>query len=505
MATILYVDDERENLVVFETFFKRFYRILTAISAEEAYTLLNSEPIDLILTDQKMPGTSGTQLLAYTLQNYPDIERILVTGYSDFSAIIQAINECRIFHYITKPWDQNEFKLIIERAIEIRTIKLQNQQLVKDLQSVNKQLHEKNSYLQDANNEIKKLKSRLEQENQYLKSEVSHTIAENDIIYESTAYAGIMDKVRIVAPTNSTVMITGETGTGNELIARAIHRGSNRKEKNFIKVNCAAIPANLIESELFGHIKGSFTGAVTNKTGLFELADRGTIFLDEIGELPLELQAKFLRVLQDGEFTRIGDVRELRVDVRVIAATNRVLENEVRAGKFRSDLFFRLNVFPIRNLSLRERKEDIGPLVNHFIRKIGRKIGKNITEIPKETMEAFKSYSWPGNIRELENLVERLMIMSPDASLDLSGWQPSPDVHVPVNIDNMPSGTTQDRVESNHMRDAEKNHIVKILERTNWRIRGKGGAAELLNLKPTTLSSKMKKLGIQNKRTNPDF
>jgi len=270
------------------------------------------------------------------------------------------------------------------------------------------------------------------------------------------------------------------------LIARAIHNLSNRKNRPLVKVNCAALPANLIESELFGHEKGAFTGAIRQKIGRFELADKGTIFLDEIGTLQLELQAKLLRVLQEGELERIGSSQTLKTDVRIIAATNRNLEKSVTDGLFREDLYYRLNVFPLTNPPLRERREDIPLLVNHFVNKYSAKIGRMIKTVPKKIMKILESYHWPGNIRELENIIERAVIISKDEQLSLGDWFTK-------------SYKSVDEKSIQTIFEIEKEHILNVLDITSWRIRGENGAAQILGLKPTTLEARMQKLDIKRK------
>jgi transcriptional regulator with GAF, ATPase, and Fis domain len=283
------------------------------------------------------------------------------------------------------------------------------------------------------------------------------------------------------------VLVTGETGTGKELIARAVHARSRRREKVLVKVNCAAIPAGLIESELFGHERGAFTGAVARKIGRFELAHGGTLFLDEIGELPLDLQPKLLRVLQEGELERVGGTHTLKVDVRVIAATNRDLAEASRQGQFRADLFYRLNVFPIYLPPLRERREDISPLVHHFVQRYAAKLGKRIRSIPDRMMTALIAYPWPGNVRELENVIERAMILTDGHELTAADWLPPP-------------RRVQDPARVATLEEVERDHILDVLEGTGWRVSGEGGAAHHLGVKPTTLESRMKKLGIERKR-----
>lgn len=338
--------------------------------------------------------------------------------------------------------------------------------------------------IQTALAEIQKLKDRLEAENIYLRDQINIEHQYDEIIGKSYAVRKVLLQVAQVAATDSTVLILGETGTGKELIARAIHNQSTRRTRAMIKVNCAALPAALIESELFGHEKGAYTGAVSKQIGRFEAANRGTIFLDEIGELPLELQTKLLRVLQEGQFERLGSPQPVDVDVRVIAATNMNLAQAVRDGRFREDLYYRLNVFPISVPPLRDRQEDIPLLVWAMVGEFGKIFGKTIERIPRKNMEALNRYSWPGNIRELRNLVERAMILSKDSVL----------------VIDVPDSASTAISQTMSLEDMERMHIKTILESTGWRVRGKNGAAEILRLKPTTLDSKMKKLGISRTR-----
>jgi PAS domain S-box-containing protein len=337
--------------------------------------------------------------------------------------------------------------------------------------------------LKEAFKQINSLKNKLQAENLYLQDEIKLNHNFEEIITQSKKFIRVLGNVEQVASTDSTVLILGETGTGKELLARAIHNISGRKNSPLVKVNCASLPATLIESELFGYEKGAFTGALTQKIGRFELADGGTIFLDEIGELPLELQPKLLRVLQDGEFERLGNPKTIKVNVRVIAATNKDLKKEAKENRFRDDLFFRLNVFPIRIPSLRERKEDIPILLNHFIKKYSAKLSKKIKTVSQQALVSLQTYDWPGNIREMENVVERAIIISNNESLDLGDWFET------ANINSKPNKIIP-------LADYEKEYILKILNLKNWRIRGENGVANALGLKPTTLEAKMKKLGI---------
>jgi formate hydrogenlyase transcriptional activator len=313
------------------------------------------------------------------------------------------------------------------------------------------------------------------------------------IIGSSAALESVLEQVERVAPTDSTVLIQGETGTGKELIARAIHNISSRCGRSFVKINCAAIPLDLLESELFGHEKGAFTGAIAQKIGRFELADRGTLFLDEVGDIPAALQPKLLRVLQEQEFERLGGTHTHRVDVRLVAATNRDLTDMVQRAEFRIDLYYRLNVFPVRLPPLRERREDIPALVSHSVERVGRRIGKRIERIPPDTMSALSAYEWPGNIRELENLIERAVIMSNDGVLFNPLPQPGSQS---VTAAPPPAATT--------LKDSERTLILNTLEAVGWVIGGSRGAAARLGLNRTTLINRMKKLGISRPAEQDD-
>jgi len=326
--------------------------------------------------------------------------------------------------------------------------------------------------------------ARLQAQAVYLQEEIKGAHNFEELIGGSTSLKKALRSVERVAPTDSTVLITGETGTGKELIARAIHNLSPRNDRALVKVNCAAIPAGLIESELFGHEKGAFTGALTKKMGRFEVADNGTIFLDEIGELPLDLQSKLLRILQEGEFERVGGSQTFKVNVRVIAATNRDLAQLSKIGQYRPDLFYRLNVFPIHLPALREREGDIPLLVQYFVRKFAANLGRKIERIPERMMSSLQRYQWPGNIRELEHVIERAVILSEGDELEAIDWLTPSSGKVAATMDLT-------------LEEVERQHIVDVLELTNWRVSGDKGAAAILGLKPTTLEARMKKLGIQ--------
>jgi formate hydrogenlyase transcriptional activator len=356
--------------------------------------------------------------------------------------------------------------------------------------------------------EIDALKDKLAVEKLYLEEEIRSELNFEEIIGDSPSLRRTLSQVELAAPAGTTVLILGETGTGKELIARAIHNLSPRRERTFVKVNCAAIPAGLLESELFGHERGAFTGALTQKIGRFEFADKGTLFLDEVGDLPLELQPKLLRVLQEQEFERLGSNRTLRVDVRVVAATNGDLANLVGAKRFRSDLYYRLNVFPIVIPPLRERPEDVPLLVRYFVQKISRRQNKTVEYVPSDVMDALVNYSWPGNVRELENLIERAVLLSPGKELQVPiaelkatradssraifvGDAATPPVGrsfvTPASISSSPDT----------LEETQRQHILRVLRQTQWRIAGPSGAARLLGIKRTTLQARMRKLGIR--------
>jgi len=353
--------------------------------------------------------------------------------------------------------------------LKTRYMRIRNEELSREVSERKRAEKE----LQDALTEVEGLKGRLEKENIYLQEEIKNGHNFEEIIGSSEALDKVLAKVEQVTATDTTVLILGETGTGKELIARALHNLSSRSDKPLVKVNCAALPSNLIENELFGHERGAFTGAHSRKMGRFELADGGTIFLDEIGNLPIDLQAKLLRILQEGEFERLGSSQTIKVDTRLIAATNRNLEKAIANGDFREDLYYRLNVFPIEILPLREHKDDIPQLVNHFVMKYGA--------------NKLFDYHWPGNVRELENVIERSVILSRGNQLELGDWLPI--TGVPSNASHIVT-----------LEENEREHIIKALEMTGGQVSGEKGAAKILGLKSTTLNARMKKLGIKRER-----
>ena len=340
---------------------------------------------------------------------------------------------------------------------------------------------ESDEALRKSHAEVVRLRDRLQAENVYLRTEVRERLGTGNIIGESPAVLGVLKQVEQVAATDSTVLLFGETGTGKELFATRIHELSARRDHAMVRVNCAAIPETLVESELFGREKGAFTGALARQIGRFELANHSTIFLDEIGDLPLQVQVKLLRVLEERSIERLGSPTSIRVDTRIIAATHRNLEQRVAEGQFREDLYYRLNVFPIQVPPLRDRVEDIPPLVWRFVEQFSRMFGKPIETMPTENLAALKRYAWPGNIRELRNVVERAMIVAA-----------GPRLTVPV-----PAGAAAASAQSEVLEDVERDHIQRTLEKAGWRVRGASGAAERLKLKPSTLETRMAKLGIK--------
>jgi len=370
--------------------------------------------------------------------------------------------------------EREHYKRNLEKIVEARTAELV---LARQEADLKKQIAEA------ALSEVKSLKEQLEAERAYLKEEIKLEHNHENIIGKSDALKYVLYKVEQIAASDTTVLVLGETGTGKELVARAIHDFSKRKKRALVKINCAALPANLIESELFGHEKGAFTGSSGRQLGRFEIADGATLFLDEIGELPLDLQSKLLRVLQDGEFERLGSSRTIKVDARIVTATNRNLEEEVRQGRFREDLWYRLNVFPITMPPLRNRMEDIPLLVEFYVKKITKRMGKDTSIIPRTVMNTLQNYHWPGNVRELENVLERAVINSPGPKLHLADDLNKPFAYLSKN---------QKTLEA-----VERDYIIRMLEQTQWKVSGQNSAAQILGLNRSTLRARMRKLGIE--------
>jgi PAS domain S-box-containing protein len=389
--------------------------------------------------------------------------------------------------FVSNVYKANGDKVIQCNIRNITERKLTGEALQTSHSELEQLVEERTLQLRTALSEIKQMKDRLEAENIYLRHENKKKHLYEHILGRSDGLKYVLYRAEQVAPMNTTVLILGETGTGKDLIAAAIHDMSPRKDRPLITVNCAALPGNLIESELFGREKGAFTGADTRQVGRFEIAHGSTLCLDEIGELPLEVQAKLLRVIQHNEFERLGSSHTVKVDVRIIATTNRDLEEEVRKGRFRQDLYYRLNIFPITVPPLRQRKEDIPLMVQAFLERYARKLGKQITSIQKETMKALQDYPWPGNVRELESIIERAAILCPGPVLQLADK---------LEIPSPPLSSTVRTLE-----ETERNQILKILSETRWRIEGKDGAAAILGLHPSTLRARMHKIGIVRPET----
>ncbi|MCI0691822.1 sigma 54-interacting transcriptional regulator [candidate division KSB1 bacterium] len=378
-------------------------------------------------------------------------------------------------------------------------------QAEKALREANEKLEqrvaERTAELTRALKEIERLRAQLEMDNLYLREEVKTALAFGDIVGESAALRRVLQQIEIVAPTEAGVLILGETGTGKEMLARAIHERSTRRERPLVKVNCGAVPRELFESEFFGHVKGAFTGALKDRLGRFQMADGGTLFLDEIGEVPLELQSKLLRVLQEGHFERVGEDRTRQVDVRIIAATNRSLQQEAAAGRFRQDLYYRLSVFPITVPPLRERIEDIPMLAKHFIDRTCARLNYSPVRITPEQLKKLQRYHWPGNIRELQNVIERAVILARGGVLQLELMLPlGPTEAIPALPVETAASTPSRVIREEKWKERERTNILAALKQANGKIYGRGGAAELLGVKPNTLAYRMKVLGIRKKR-----
>ena len=389
--TILIVDDEQHVLNSINRTMRHEYNVILSLDGKSALQVLREQEVSAILADQRMPGLTGSEFFCEAKKIQPDTTRVLITGYSDIEAVVQAINDGQIYYYIEKPWEPDDLKLIMAGAVERYQLIKENKRLLHELEIAN-QL--------------------LSSENIVLKKDVEQKYNFSNIIGESKAMQDVYDLMKKVIPTDTTVYISGETGTGKELIARAIHFNGPRKDKIFAAQNCAALPDTLLESALFGHKKGSFTDASSDKKGLFEVADGGTVFLDELSDTSPALQQRLLRVIQEGEFQPVGSNKTIKVDVRILSATNKDLLGLVQQGKFREDLYYRINVFPIHIPLLRDRIDDIPLLANYFLNKYMLQAGKNIHGFSEDALQYLLSNNYPGNVRELENIIQRAVILA---------------------------------------------------------------------------------------------
>jgi formate hydrogenlyase transcriptional activator len=484
--SILVVDDTPANIgFLLDTLPKAGYRVRVAPDGETALEQLQYSPPDLVLLDVMMPGIDGFETCR-RLRELPKLEKIPVIF---MTALSDAQDKVRAFaagadDYVTKPFQYEEVLARVGVHLERRRLERQLADLNSELEA---RVTTRTAELKTALAEVEALKSRLQQENRYLKEELSESANLGEIIGSSVGLRAALGKVTAVAGTDSTVLIHGETGTGKELIARALHAQSTRRDKPMIRLNCSAMSAGLVESELFGHLKGAFTGATDRRIGRFELADGGTLFLDEVSELHLDTQVKLLRVLQEGEFEPVGSSKSVRVNVRVISATNRDLLADVSSGRFRSDLYYRLNVFPIDLPPLRARREDIGPLAAHFMQRMGRKLGRPFERIAAASLEKLQAYSWPGNIRDLQNTIERAAILSDGPELTVE-WELGPPIAA------VASAASDSRPET--LESVERAHIIAVLKKTRGIVEGPNGAAQRLAMNPSTVRFRIKKLGI---------
>lgn len=456
---ILIVDDESSlRTALFRVLDRQGFQVITASNLREAEILAGSDqPLDLAIVDLRLPDGDGIDLMTRLKTLHPSIQVMILTGHATIETAVRA-TQSGAFHFVTKPFNMEELLNIVSRALSHKT---------------------------------------LTQENQQLRTALHRKYRFDNIIGQSDEIRRVLDMVERVSDSDSTVLVTGESGTGKELIAKAIHYNSPRANKPFIPINCGAIPAELLESELFGHIKGAFTGAIANRVGRFELASGGTIFLDEIGELSLSLQVKLLRVLQERRFEPVGSAKTQIADVRVIAATNVDLDRAVLKGQFREDLFYRLNVIPIRIPSLKQRRTDIPLLLHHFIHHFNAGKGRSLQGVIPEAMDALINYPWPGNIRELENLIERLAILKGSGMIDVSDlpehYRAKSTGVVATSIDQLDLPETG--MDFNSAVDAYENALIlQALEKTGW---NRNQAAVLLKLNRTTLVEKIKKKGLR--------
>jgi Nif-specific regulatory protein len=480
---ILIVDDEQDNLDAFRFNFRKTFDLLTATSGPEALALLADSDVAVIVTDQRMPKMTGLELLREAKSVRPDAVGIILTAFTDVDVLIEAINLGQVYRYITKPWDAKELRGVLQYAIE-------------------------RFHLQRENS---RLSAQLAEYTGYLNQQIHGAFDFGNIIGDSAALREVLTKVEQVGPTASTVLLRGETGTGKELVAHAIHINSPREDKPFVRVNCAALAPGILESELFGHEKGSFTGAMARRAGRFELADGGTLFLDEVGDLPMEVQIKLLRTLQEREFERVGGTETIKVDVRLISATNRNLETMIEDGEFREDLYYRLNVFPINLPPLRDRLEDLPQLVGHFIGKFARTLGVRPNGVATDALAKLREYTWPGNVRELENIIERGMILARGvelgpAHLDFgrravssatttTGPQPIVDHGSAPSMMAVAHASDDGRPLAERLLESEKREIIAAIEKSRGNI---ASASRMLGINRSTLYYRLRKHGLEH-------
>lgn len=487
-GTILVVDDEPANLdVLLKCLSLENYHVLVAEDGQNGVECARRALPDIILLDVMMPVMDGFEACC-ELKSDPTtrhIPVIFMTANDDLDSKIKAF-ELGAADYVVKPFRHKE---VLARAATQMSLTRLSRQLEAANSELEERVAERTAELAAALEEVKVLRNRLQAENTYLQAEIREHHGQHEIVGDSDCMREVIDNAKRVAPSTTSVLICGETGTGKELIARTVHEHSQRADRPLVKLNCAAISGGLVESELFGHVKGAFTGAVDKRLGRFEIADGGTLFLDEISELPLETQAKLLRVLQEQEFEPVGSSKTRKVDVRIIAATNRDLPSEIKAGRFRSDLYFRLNVFPLQLPALRQRGRDIASLAEFFLEGFARKHQKPIVRISTDCMERLLRYDWPGNVRDLQNVIERAVILCDEDELE-----------VPWGFDGArmsgPEAQGAGASESYALHDIERQHIIATLKQTNGVIDGPNGAANLLELKPSTARFRIRKLGI---------
>ena len=438
-------------------------RVQTFASAQEFLTSQPSETPGCLLLDVRMPGISGLELQRQLCSGGSPVPIIFMTGHGNIPMSVRAM-KAGAFEFLTKPCRDEDLLSVVNQAIE------------------------RGSRTRESNSEAAEDRS-------FLNDELRNKTSFSEIVGESEALRQVLHHVEIVAPKDATVLVLGETGTGKELIARAIHERSRRKGKPLIRVNCTSIPKELFESEFFGHAKGAFTGAIRDRAGRFEVAAGGTLFLDEVGEIPIPLQSKLLRVLQEKSYERVGEEKTRRADVRVVAATNRDLAKEVAAGRFRPDLYYRLNVFPLKVAALRERKEDIPVLATHFVQLSAKELGWPKPRLTRAGIETLQNYDWPGNIRELRNVIERAVILAQGGALEFDLPENGSN---PTSIERTDVNQPESRILTEpEIRRLERENIFAVLQKTGWKIKGANGAAELLGLKANTLIARIKKMGFK--------